>query len=167
MPLPASRAGSDVEKDMHKITPFLWFKDDAEQAMKFYVSLFKNARIAGEQRMPDGSLMTGTIELEGQTITVLNGRPDNVQFTDAFSLFVSCKDQAEVDRLWNALTAGGGAESMCGWLKDKYGLSWQVIPDEMMAMFADKDRAKAGRAMQAMFAMKKIDVAAMRKAFDG
>jgi predicted 3-demethylubiquinone-9 3-methyltransferase (glyoxalase superfamily) len=117
--------------------------------------------------MPDGNLMSATFEIEGQRIIVLNGRPDTQRFTEAFSLFVSCTDQAEVDRLWSALTANGGVESMCGWLKDKYGLSWQIIPDEMMEMFGDKDQAKAGRAMQAMFAMKKIDVAAMRKAFNG
>lgn len=152
---------------MKKITPFLWFKDDAEQAMKFYVSLFGDARIVSEQRMPDGNLMTATIEIEGQTLMLLNGRRDDQAFTEAFSLFVDCDDQAEVDRLWNTLTADGGAESMCGWLKDKFGVSWQIIPREMMAMFGDKDRAKADRAMQAMFKMKKIDVAAMKAAFDG
>ncbi len=152
---------------MQKITPFLWFADEAEEAIKFYVSLFKDAEIVSEQRMPDGSLMSATFRLADQTLSALNGRPPGVMFTDAVSLFVACKDQAEVDRLWKALTAGGGAESMCGWLKDKYGVSWQIIPTEMMEMFGDTDQAKAGRAMQAMLTMRKIDLAALRKAFAG
>jgi predicted 3-demethylubiquinone-9 3-methyltransferase (glyoxalase superfamily) len=152
---------------MQKITPFLWFADEAEEAIKFYVSLFKDAEIVSEQRMPDGKLMSATFRLADQTLSALNGRPPDVKFTDAVSLFVSCKDQAEVDRLWKALTADGGAESMCGWLKDRYGLSWQIIPTEMMTMFGDKDQAKAGRAMQAMLQMQKIDLAGLRKAFAG
>jgi predicted 3-demethylubiquinone-9 3-methyltransferase (glyoxalase superfamily) len=152
---------------MPKIMPFLWYADEAEEAIKFYISLFKDAEILSEQRMPDGSLMSATFRLADQTLSALNGRPPNVQFTDAVSLFVSCKDQAEVDRLWKALTADGGAESMCGWLKDKYGVAWQIIPAEMMEMFADKDQAKAGRAMQAMLTMRKIDLPALRKAFAG
>lgn len=152
---------------MQKITPFLWFEKEAEEAMNFYASLFADAEIVDEQRLPDGSLMTGTVRLAGQTIMVLNGRPPGQQFTEAFSLFVSCADQAEVDRLWSALTADGGAESMCGWLRDRFGLSWQIIPAEMMEMFGAPDRDAAGRAMQAMMTMHKIDVAAMRRAFDG
>ena len=124
---------------MQKITPFLWFEKEADEAIQFYVSLFADAEIVSEQRLPDGSLMTGTIKLAGQTIMVLNGRPESEKFTEAFSLFVSCEDQAEVDRLWAALTADGGVESMCGWLKDKYGLSWQIIPTEMMEMFGAPD----------------------------
>ena len=151
---------------MRKITPFLWFKDDAEEAINFYVSLFDDAKIVNEQRMPDGNLMSATIDIEGQTVMVLNGRRDPTAFTEAFSFFVAVDGQAEVDRLWNALTADGGTESMCGWLKDKYGLAWQIIPNEMMAMLGDEDPAKAGRAMQAMLKMRKIDIAKLRKAFD-
>ncbi len=152
---------------MQKITPFLWFEKEADEAMKFYASLFADAEIIDEQRLPDGSLMTGTIRLAGQTIMVLNGRPESQKFTEAFSLFVSCADQAEVDRLWSALTADGGAESMCGWLKDRFGLSWQIIPTAMMEMFGAPDREAAGRAMQSMMKMKRIDVAEMRSAFEG
>ncbi len=152
---------------MSKITPFLWFETEAEEALNFYVSLFNDAKIVAEQRMPDGSLMTASAVIEGQALSVLNGRRGDNPFTEAFSLFVSCSDQAEVDRLWAALTADGGAESMCGWLKDKYGVSWQIIPTEMMEMFGSDNREAAGRAMQAMMSMQKIDVGALRQAFDG
>jgi predicted 3-demethylubiquinone-9 3-methyltransferase (glyoxalase superfamily) len=152
---------------MARATPFLWFAGDAGDAIGFYVSLFDDGKIVSEQRMPDGQLMSATFEIAGQTLMALNGRPPEVTFTEATSLFVAVDGQAEVDRLWNALTADGGAKSMCGWLKDKYGLSWQIIPNEMMAMFGDNDRAKAGRAMQAMLQMEKIDIAELRKAFDG
>jgi predicted 3-demethylubiquinone-9 3-methyltransferase (glyoxalase superfamily) len=152
---------------MQKITPFLWFENEAEEAMKFYVSLFDDAEIVSEQRLPDGSLMTGTVGLAGQTLMVLNGRPDSERFTEAFSLFVSCEDQAEVDRLWAALTADGGAESMCGWLKDKFGLSWQIVPTEMMEMFGAPDRDAANRAMQAMLKMRKLEIVELRRAFEG
>ena len=152
---------------MQKITPFLWFSDKAEEAIRFYATLFPDAKIVGEQRMPDGSLMTATLDIGGERISVLNGAPPHTTFTEAFSLFVACEDQAEVDRLWSALTADGGAESMCGWCKDKYGLSWQIIPNEMVEMFSDSDQEKTGRAMQAMLKMQKIDVAELRKAFEG
>ena len=151
---------------MQKITQFLWFESEAEEALRFYVSLFDNAEIVSEQRMPDGSLMSATAEIDGQRLMVLNGRPEKHQFTEAFSLFVACADQAEVDRLWIALTADGGAESMCGWLRDKYGLSWQIIPTEMMEMFGSDDKAASGRAMQAMLKMRKLDVAELRRAFE-
>ncbi len=152
---------------MPKITPFLWFEKEAEEAMEFYVSLFADAKILDESRLPDGSLLTGTVELAGQRISVLNGRPETQQFTEAFSLLVSCEDQAEVDHLWATLTADGGSESMCGWLKDRFGLSWQIIPKAMMEMFGAANRDAANRAMQAMFKMRKIDVAEMKRAFDG
>ena len=152
---------------MPKATPFLWFAGDAEDAVNFYVSLFDDGKIVSEQRMPDGQLMSATFEIAGQTLMALNGRRPEVTFTEATSLFIAVDGQAEVDRLWEALTAGGGTESMCGWLKDKYGLSWQIIPSEMMAMFGDDDQAKAGRAMQAMLKMKKIDIAELQRAFDG
>jgi predicted 3-demethylubiquinone-9 3-methyltransferase (glyoxalase superfamily) len=151
---------------MQKITTFLWFDGQAEEAMKFYVSLFKNSRIISTTPGPDGKVLTGTFELDGQRFMALNGGPQ-YRFTEAISLFVNCETQAEVDELWSKLTANGGAESMCGWLKDKYGLSWQIIPSVLGTLFGDKDRAKAGRAMQAMLQMKKLDVARLQLAFDG
>lgn len=151
---------------MQKITPFLWFDGNAEQAMKFYVSVFKNSRIVSTMAGPDGKVMTGTFELEGQRFMALNGGP-MFKFTEAISLFVNCETQAEVDELWSKLTAGGGAESQCGWLKDQFGLSWQIIPSALGRFLGDPDRAKAGRAMQAMLQMKKIDIAKLQKAFDG
>lgn len=150
---------------MQKITPFLWFDGNAEEAMQFYVSIFKNSRIVSTMAGPDGKVMTGTFQLEGQQFMALNGGP-HFKFTEAISLFVNCETQAEVDELWNKLTAGG-AESQCGWLKDKFGLSWQIIPSALGRLLGDKDRAKAGRAMQAMLQMKKIDVAKLQQAFDG
>ena len=150
---------------MQKITPFLWFDGNAEEAMKFYVSIFKNSKIVSTMAGPDGKVMTGTFQLEGQQFMALNGGP-HFKFTEAISLFVSCETQAEVDELWNKLTAGG-AESQCGWLKDKFGLSWQIIPSALGRLLGDKDREKAGRAMQAMLQMKKIDIAKLQQAFDG
>lgn len=150
---------------MQKITPFLWFDGNAEEAMKFYVSIFKNSKILSTMPGPDGKVMTGTFQLEGQPFMALNGGP-KYQFTEAISLFVNCETQAEVDDLWNKLTEGG-SESMCGWLKDKFGLSWQIIPSALGRLFGDKDRAKAGRAMQAMLKMRKIDIAKLQQAFDG
>lgn len=151
---------------MQKITPFLWFDGQAEAAMKFYVSVFKNSKILSTMPGPDGKVMTGTFQLEGQQFMALNGGPQ-FKFTAAISLFVSVETQTELDELWNKLTANGGEESMCGWLKDKYGLSWQIIPSSLGRFFSDKDPAKAGRAMQAMLQMKKLDIAKLQKAFDG
>jgi predicted 3-demethylubiquinone-9 3-methyltransferase (glyoxalase superfamily) len=150
---------------MQKITTFLWFDGNAEEAMKFYVSIFKNSKIVSTMAGPDGKVLTGTFELEGQQFMALNGGP-MFKFTEAISLFVNCETQAEVDDLWKKLTAGG-AESQCGWLKDKFGLSWQIIPSALGRLLGDKDRAKAGRAMQAMLQMKKIDIAKLQQAFDG
>ena len=150
---------------MQKITPFLWFDGNAEEAMKFYVSVFKNSKIVSTMPGPDGKVLTGTFELEGQRFMALNGGP-NFKFTEAISLFVNCETQAEVDDLWSKLTAGG-AESQCGWLKDKFGLSWQIIPSALGRLLGDKDRVKAGRAMQAMLQMRKIDIAKLQQAFDG
>lgn len=152
---------------MQTITPFLWFDNNAEEAIQFYSSLFDDTEVVSEQRLPDGRLMTATFRLAGQEFMALNGGPEHATFTEAVSFFVRCDGQEEVDRLWNALTADGGAESRCGWLKDKYGLSWQIIPSEMMEMFSDPDREKAGRAMQAMLKMQKIDITELRRAFDG
>ena len=148
---------------MKKITPFLWFDDQAEQAMRFYVSVFKNSKVLSVSPGPNGKAMSVTFELEGQAFMALNGGPQ-FKFTEAISLFVSCKTQDEVDELWAKLTADGGEESRCGWLKDKYGLSWQIIPTALMEMLGDADPGKAGRAMEAMLKMNKIDIKALRAA---
>lgn len=151
---------------MQKITTFLWFDANAEEAMTFYVSVFKNSKIVSTMPGPDGRVLTGTFELEGQRFMALNGGPQ-FKFTEAISLFVNCETQAEVDDLWKKLTVGGGAESQCGWLKDRFGLSWQIVPSVLGKLFGDKDRVKANRAVQAMLQMKKIDIAKLQQAFDG
>jgi predicted 3-demethylubiquinone-9 3-methyltransferase (glyoxalase superfamily) len=153
---------------MHKITPFLWFDDQAEQAAEFYVAVFDNSRITSithyGQTGPGepGQVMTVEFELDGQPVTALNGGP-HFKFTEAVSFSVSCEDQAEVDRYWNALL-NGGEESQCGWLKDRFGFSWQIVPAAMLRLLADPDRAKANRAMAAMLKMKKLDVAMLEEA---
>jgi predicted 3-demethylubiquinone-9 3-methyltransferase (glyoxalase superfamily) len=153
---------------MKKITPFLWFDNNAEEAANFYVSLFKNAKIGEVRRYgeggpgPAGSVMTINFELEGQEFSAINGGP-YFQFTPAISLFVDCVDQAEVDELWNKLSEGG-SKSRCGWLKDKYGLSWQIIPRALGEMLQDPDPEKAGKAMTAMLGMSKIDIDALKQA---
>jgi predicted 3-demethylubiquinone-9 3-methyltransferase (glyoxalase superfamily) len=146
---------------MQKITPFLWFNGKAEEAAEYYVSIFKNSRIVSVMG-PKGQAMSVAFELEGQQFYALNGGPQ-FSFTPAISLFVSCETQAEVDDLWKKLTAGG-SEEPCGWLRDKYGLSWQIIPTILGRLLADKDREKANRAMQAMLQMKKIDIARLTQA---
>jgi predicted 3-demethylubiquinone-9 3-methyltransferase (glyoxalase superfamily) len=154
-----------------KITPFLWFNDQAEEAMNYYVSIFKNSKVVSVQRFgdagpgPTGSVMTATFELEGQQFVALNGGPE-FGFTEAISLFVDCETQAEVDELWDKLCAGG-QPSQCGWLKDKYGLSWQIIPKALGELLGGKDPEKAGRAMKAMLQMQKIDVKKLKEAYDG
>lgn len=150
---------------MQSITPFLWFDDKAEEAMNFYVSIFKNAKIVSTMPGPDGKLMGGTFELNGQEFMVLNGGP-MYSFTPAISLFIKCATQEEVDHYWTKLTEGG-SEEPCGWLKDKFGLSWQIIPNALGELIGHPDREKAARALQAMFQMKKIDIAALQAAFDG
>jgi len=151
---------------MKKITPFLWFDTQAEEAMNFYVSLFKNSKVNNISRGPDGNAFIVSFELDGQEIMGLNAGPQ-FKFNEAFSMFVDCKDQAEVDYLWNNLTADGGEESMCGWLKDKYGLSWQIVPRQLMELMGDPDPEKANRVTQAMLKMQKIIVADLQKAYDG
>lgn len=152
---------------MKKITPFLWFNNNVEEAMNFYVSVFKNAKIISVQRQgPNGPVFTATIELEGERLHMLNGGPQ-FNFTEAISLFVDCEDQKEVDELWTKLTADGGSESRCGWLKDKFGLSWQIIPKALMQYLRDPDPVKAKRAMDAMLTMKKIDIEELKKAYEG
>lgn len=150
-----------------KITPFLWFDDNAEEAMDFYISVFPDARIVSKQAGPDGKMFTGTMELAGQRFHLLNGGPAHASFTEAVSFFVSCKDQEEVDDYWNKLTADGGAESMCGWLKDKYGLSWQIIPDALMTYLGGDDPDRRQRATKAMLKMQKIIVADLKAAYEG
>jgi len=149
---------------VQSITPFLWFDGNAEEAMNFYVSIFKNSKIVSTMPGPDGKIFTGTFQLEGQQFMALNGGP-KYKFTEAISLFVNCETQAEVDALWNKLTEGG-AESQCGWLKDKFGLSWQIIPSALGKLLGDKDRKKAQAAMQAMLQMNKIDIKGLQDAFD-
>ncbi len=156
---------------MQKITPYLWFDNNAEAAINFYTSVFRNAKIVNVSRYPDempgmgGQVMTGTIELEGQQFMVLNGGPQ-FKFTEAVSFFVHCETQAEVDDLWTKLTADGGEEGQCGWLKDKFGLSWQIIPKLLGELLGDPNPAKAQAAMQAMLQMQKIDSAALQAAYD-
>ena len=152
-----------------KITPFLWFDDKAEEAMHFYVSIFNDAKVLGVQRQgsgPGAKVFSCSFQLEGMTFHALNGGP-HYQFTPAISLFVDCATQAEVDALWDKLLAGGGEESRCGWLKDRFGLSWQIIPATLGKLLGDPDPAKAGRAMQAMMGMKKLDLAALQRAHAG
>ena len=154
---------------MQKITPFLWFDNQAEEAMNFYVSIFKNSKIVkvtcyGEAGPgPKGTVMSATLQLEGQTFYALNGGP-LFSFTPAISLFVNCETQQEVDELWEKLSAGGKKET-CGWLKDKYGLSWQIIPTALGEMLGDKDPQKAGRVMQAMMQMGKIEIEGLKQAY--
>jgi predicted 3-demethylubiquinone-9 3-methyltransferase (glyoxalase superfamily) len=140
---------------MTSITPFIWFENDLEDAIAFYGSIFGDVKVSGDQRMPDGALLGATFELAGQKIMGLNGGPDHPH-TDAFSLFLSVRGQEEVDRYWDALLAGGGAETACGWLVDRFGLSWQVIPEELFEAFQNPDPEKAQYAMQAMLKQKKI-----------
>ena len=158
-----------------KITPFLWFNDNAEEAVKFYVSIFKNSRIgkiaryteAGEKvaGRPKGSVMTVEFQLEGQEFIALNGGP-GFPFSGAVSLYVTAETQDEIDDLWAKLT-DGGEPGRCGWLKDRYGFSWQIVPPVLGELLSDPDPARAGRATQAMLGMGKLDIAALRAAADG
>lgn len=147
---------------MQKITPFLWFNDNAEEAITLYLSLFKDSRILYERRYgaegpgPKGALMTAAFVLNGQEFMALNGGP-RFRFTEAISMFVKCETQEEIDILWEKLSAGG-EKQMCGWLKDKFGLSWQIIPTILGELLADKDPARAGRVMQAMLQMQKMEI---------
>lgn len=154
-----------------KITPFLWFDANAEEAVNFYVSVFKDASIddtsyyGDGMPLPKGTVLTVGFTLFGQKFIAMNGGP-NHPFTDAVSFVVNCKDQQEVDYYWSKLT-DGGAEVACGWLKDKFGLSWQIVPVRMMELLLDKDEAKHNRAMQAMMQMVKLDIATLEKAAAG
>jgi predicted 3-demethylubiquinone-9 3-methyltransferase (glyoxalase superfamily) len=155
---------------MPKITTFLTFNHQAEEAVNFYVSIFKNSKLVSVSRYgeggpgPKGSVMSASFVLEGQEFMALNGGP-HFTFTDGISLFVSCETQAEVDELWEKLSAGG-EKGPCGWLKDKYGVSWQIIPTALGQMLGDPDPRKAQNVMQAMLQMTKIDIAALRRAYE-
>ena len=155
---------------MQKISPFLWFDNQAEEAANFYVSVFENSKVKNVTRYgetgpgPKGSVMTVEFQLDGQDFIALNGGP-HFKFTEAISFSVDCETQEEVDHFWEKLSAGG-EKSRCGWLKDKYGLSWQVNPRVLGEMLGDKDPEKAKRVMEAMLKMDKIDIAALKKAYD-
>ena len=149
-----------------KIRPCLWFDGDAEEAVDFYCSVFPHAKRLDVSHTGDGKVLTIAFELEGQPLLALNGGP-HYHFTEAISLSVDCKNQAEVDRLWEELIADGGEPGQCGWLKDKFGLSWQIVPSELPQMLTDKDPKKAARAMQAMLKMHKLDIAELQRARDG
>ena len=148
-----------------KISPFLWFDTDAEPAAKLYTSIFENSRILDISRAGD-KVMSVTFELAGQRILALNGGP-HYKLTPAFSLFVSVESQAELDKTWDALLSDGGQPSRCGWLVDRYGLSWQVIPTALMKLMSDPDPGRAGRAVQAMMGMIKLDIAELERAANG
>ena len=161
---------------MQKITPFLWFDSNAEEAVNFYISIFKNSKLGKVTRYneasskaagrPEGSVMTMEFQLEGQNFSAINAGP-HFKFTEAISFVVDCETQEEVDYFWEKLTADGGQESQCAWLKDKYGLSWQIVPRVLIEMLGDKDPQKAQRVMEAMLQMKKIDIATLQRAYDG
>lgn len=155
---------------MQKIVPFLWFNDNAEEAMSFYTSIFKNSKVVSVARYgdagpgPKGSVMTAAFQLEGQEFVALNGGPQ-FTFTEAISFLVNCETQEEVDDLWEKLSAGG-EESQCGWLKDKFGLSWQIVPTILGKLMQDQDPKKSARVMQAMLQMKKINIKKLKEAYE-
>jgi predicted 3-demethylubiquinone-9 3-methyltransferase (glyoxalase superfamily) len=158
---------------MSKITPCLWFDGNAEEAANFYVSLLPDSRVESVSRsLADnpstraGAVLVVDFTLAGQPFRGLNGGP-GFPFTEAVSFVIDCEDQAEVDRFWNALIGGGGSPGQCGWLKDRFGVSWQIVPRQLGEILGDPDRVRAGRAMEAMLRMSKIDVAALRRAFEG
>jgi predicted 3-demethylubiquinone-9 3-methyltransferase (glyoxalase superfamily) len=157
---------------MSKPIPFLWFDNNAEEAMNFYLSIFPNSKVVSTTRYgaggpgPAETVMTAQFSLDGQEFVALNGGPMH-QFSDAISFVINCETQAEVDRFWDSLTAGGGQPGPCGWLKDKYGLSWQVVPTVLPKLLSSTDAAKSGRAMAAMMKMSKLDGDALERAYDG
>jgi predicted 3-demethylubiquinone-9 3-methyltransferase (glyoxalase superfamily) len=155
---------------MRKITPFLWFDNQAEEAANFYVSVFENSKILRTARYgdagpgPKGAVMTVEFELDGQVFTALNGGPQ-FKFTEAISFQVDCKTQQEVDTFWEKLSAGGGEQGPCGWLKDRFGLSWQVVPTVLIEMICDPDPKKSQRVMEVMMKMKKLEIEPLKKAY--
>lgn len=150
---------------MLTITPFLWFDTQAEEAMNFYASIFPDTKVLSVQRAGD-QVMLVSFELQGQKFIGLNAGPVH-KFNEAVSFFVACETQKEIDELWAKLTAGGGEPGRCGWLKDRFGLSWQIVPSALGSLVGHPDRARAGRATQAMLQMNKLDIAALQRAFDG
>ncbi|RIJ76684.1 VOC family protein [Nakamurella silvestris] len=158
---------------MQTITPFLWFDNNAEEAMDFYTSIFADAKVLEVSRfgeggpVPAGTVMMATFELAGQRFQVMNGGPAHSTFSEAISFFVSAETQEEIDFLWDSLTADGGQPGQCGWLKDKFGLSWQIVPPVLGQLLGDPDREKAGRAVQAMLGMTKLDIAVLQRAHAG
>lgn len=156
---------------MQKISPFIWFDNNAEEAMSFYLPIFKDSKTIRVARNPpggpgpEGTLLVATLQLEGQEITLMNGGPGH-PLTDAISLTVNCSSQEEVDLYWNKLLEGGGKEIACGWLKDRFGLHWQITPIMLPQLLSDPDRAKAGRVMQAMMKMIKLDIQVLKAAAD-
>jgi predicted 3-demethylubiquinone-9 3-methyltransferase (glyoxalase superfamily) len=150
---------------MQKINPFLWYDDKAEEAMNFYTSIFKNSKIESLIPGPNGSVMSGTFQLEGQKFMAINGGP-HFKFSPAISLFVNCETQQEVDELWEKLSEGG-EKQRCGWLQDKFGVSWQIIPTVLGELLHDKDAEKSGRVMNAMLQMDKIDIEILKQAYNG
>ena len=157
---------------MQKITPFLWFDNQAEEAMNFYTSIFKNSKIGSVSRYgdagpgPKGTVMVGTIYIEGQALTLLNGGP-HYKLTPAFSLVVSCETQEEIDYYWDNLIANGGRPSRCGWLDDKFGLSWQIVPTMLGELMSKGEPEKSNRMMQALMKMDKLIIADLRRAYEG
>ena len=157
---------------MQKISPFIWFDSNAEEAMNFYLPIFNDSKVIRVARNPpggpgpEGALLVASIQLEGQEVILMNGGPGHPQ-TDAFSLTVNCGSQEEVDHYWNKLLEGGGKEIACGWLKDRFGLHWQITPILLTELISDPDKAKAGRVMQAMMKMIKLDIGALEAAADG
>ena len=150
---------------MNKITPFLWYNGTVEEALKLYRSVFPKSKVLNTSPGPNGKMMSATFELEGQQFIAFDGGPQHA-FNPAVSMYVNCESQAEVDELWARLSEGGH-EDQCGWLQDRFGLSWQIIPSILPKLLGDADRTKAGRAVNAMLQMKKIDIAALQRAFDG
>ena len=158
---------------MQKITPFLWFDNQAEEAVKFYTSIFKKSKIGSMARYDDasaaaagmakGTVMTASFQLEGQEFVALNGGPQ-FKFTEAVSFMISCESQQEIDYFWQKLTENGGQEGQCGWLKDKFGLSWQIVPSSLSRLISGPDKAKSGRAMAALMKMKKLVIADLERA---
>jgi len=157
---------------MQKITPFLWFDNQAEEAMNFYTSIFKNSKVISVSRYgegapaPKGSVMTATFSLDGLEFIALNAGP-HFKFNEAVSFFISCETQDEIDEKWEKLISGGGSPSQCGWLKDKFGLSWQVVPPILSKLLNDKDPEKSKRVMMAMLKMTKIDIQTLEDAYEG
>ena len=151
---------------MKKITPFLWFDTQAEEAMNFYISLFKNSKVLSVSRGPDGKAFTVSFDLDGQEFLGLNAGPHH-KFNEAVSMYVNCEDQAEVDYFWNVLIADGGEESMCGWCKDKFGLSWQIIPKQLGELMGDPDPVNSLGVMVVLLKLHKFIVADLKTAHDG